>query len=53
MGRRPIAGMHGYHPEDLHSRASFATTRADGPIPRRLDDIKDVILDGAGALAVR
>ena len=39
MGLKPIAGMHGYDPEDPDSLAMFASNvKVDSP-PRRLDDL--------------
>jgi hypothetical protein len=32
MGRRSIAAMHGYHPDDRFSRGCFMSTRP-GPVP--------------------
>lgn len=31
MGERPIRAMHGYHPNDRHSKASLLTNRTDVP----------------------
>lgn len=31
MGENPLRGMHGYHPSDPHSYASFCSSRADVP----------------------
>lgn len=39
MGRKPIAGMHGYAPEDSRSAALFASNRNVAQVPRRLDDL--------------
>ncbi len=39
MGERPIAGMHGYAPEDPYSTAAFATNTELQTIPQRLDDL--------------
>lgn len=39
MGERPLAGMHGYEPEDKDSVASFSTNTDLSPLPKRLDDL--------------
>jgi hypothetical protein len=39
MGERPIAGMHGYEPEDPDSVASFCTNVDLETWPERLDDL--------------
>ena len=39
MGETPMAGMHGYHPDDACARASFATNVSPPPHPQRLDDL--------------
>jgi hypothetical protein len=45
MGERPLAGMHGYAPEDPRATASFATNLEPAPRPRRLDDLYGVMID--------
>jgi hypothetical protein len=40
MGARPIRGMHGYHPTDLHSYASLCTNQ--DAIPDEIASIPDV-----------
>jgi hypothetical protein len=37
MGERPIRGMHGYHPNELHSHAALCTNQAEVP-----EDIKAI-----------
>jgi Type I phosphodiesterase / nucleotide pyrophosphatase len=39
MGERPLAGMHGYTPEDCDSSASFSTNIDLEKMPKRLDDL--------------
>lgn len=39
MGEKPLAGMHGYSPEDKDSIASFMTNVFDIEMPTRLDDM--------------
>ncbi|MBL7006989.1 MAG: alkaline phosphatase family protein, partial [Spirochaetia bacterium] len=39
MGERPLAGMHGYAPEDCDSTASFSTNIDLDKLPERLDDL--------------
>lgn len=39
MGKRPLAGMHGYDPRDRHSTATFAASEQGGPTPARLDQM--------------
>lgn len=43
MGNKPIAGMHGYDPRDKDSVALYATNDPSGPIPRRLEDLYEVM----------
>lgn len=43
MGRKPLAGMHGYDPRHKDSTATFATNSLGGPHPRRLDDLYDLM----------
>jgi predicted AlkP superfamily pyrophosphatase or phosphodiesterase len=40
MGARPIRGMHGYHPTDIHSYASLCTNQES--IPDHITSIPDV-----------
>jgi predicted AlkP superfamily pyrophosphatase or phosphodiesterase len=40
MGARPIRGMHGYHPTDIHSYASLCTNQEN--IPENIASIPDV-----------
>ena len=47
MGRQPIAGMHGFHPNDKDSVAMFASSETPPVLPQRLTDLHDVLLDGA------
>lgn len=44
MGSTPLAGMHGYAPEDKDSTALYATNDATGPTPKRLDDLFNLML---------
>ena len=39
MGETPLAGMHGYTPEDKDTDAMFASSVPCEPPPRRLDDL--------------
>jgi len=39
MGVKPLAGMHGYAPEDKDSTATFLSNTAVEPRPRRLEDL--------------
>lgn len=39
MGVKPLAGMHGFAPEDKDSTASFMANIAIDPAPRRLEDL--------------
>lgn len=45
MGEAPIAGMHGYQPDDPNAVATFATNLPTAPRPRRLDDLFSVMRD--------
>ena len=38
MGEKPLNGMHGYLPEDVHSAAAIL---ADVPIPEYISNVKD------------
>jgi hypothetical protein len=40
MGARPIRGMHGYHPDDIHSYAALCTNQA--VVPDDINAIPDV-----------
>ncbi len=57
MGHKAIAGMHGYEPEHVDSVAMFATNTTMDVLPRRLDDLHDVMVrevsSQAGSCAVR
>lgn len=44
MGSTPLAGMHGYAPEDKNSTAIYATNDNNGPTPKRLDDLFELML---------
>ena len=44
MGERPLAGMHGYAPEDAHSIATFMTNVSGPPKPKRLEDLYSIML---------
>ncbi len=48
MGLRPIAGMHGYAPDDPDSVAFYGTNATDAPRPAGLADLKDVFLSELG-----
>ena len=39
MGEKPLAGMHGYHPEDKDSVAAFMTNAEDAETPGQLVDM--------------
>ncbi|MBI2425844.1 MAG: alkaline phosphatase family protein [Candidatus Hydrogenedentes bacterium] len=39
MGEKPLAGMHGYSPEDAGSVAAFMSSVPVSPLPNRLDDL--------------
>lgn len=39
MGESPLAGMHGYAPDDRHSTASYASNERRGEVPQRLADL--------------
>jgi hypothetical protein len=53
MGARPLAAMHGYEPQDQDSVACFLSNVPVAPLPRRLEDLYDVMrreaLQGRGA----
>lgn len=53
MGEKPIAGMHGYHPEDPDSVAFYAASHAPATHPARLDDLHAIMWDEAQAAAGR
>lgn len=44
MGEKPLAGMHGYAPEDRDSCAMFASNRTLKNTPKRLDDLFSLLL---------
>ncbi len=46
MGETPLAGMHGYAPEDKDSFAAFATNCELPVLPKRLDDLMETVLSG-------
>lgn len=49
LGRAPLAGMHGFAPEDPDSTAFFgATHRPNGAGPARLADLHDIMLASVG-----
>jgi hypothetical protein len=43
MGETPLAAMHGYEPDHKESVASFMSNVEVDPMPRRLDDLYDVM----------
>lgn len=45
MGETPLAGMHGYQPDDPHAMATFATNVSPAPQPHRLDDLFSTMRD--------
>ncbi|UCG53482.1 MAG: alkaline phosphatase family protein [Candidatus Latescibacterota bacterium] len=45
MGKEPLAAMHGYHPNDSHSRGCFFTNHASCPLPESILDIKDAMVE--------
>lgn len=47
MGRRPLAGMHGYRPDDGDMVAFYGTSVEDGPRPASLRDLKGLLLGEA------
>jgi len=51
MGERPIAGMHGYHPDHPMSVAFFAASEAPPVLPRRLDDLHALMWEAAAGAA--
>jgi predicted AlkP superfamily pyrophosphatase or phosphodiesterase len=44
MGRRPVAGMHGYDPADPDSRAAYLTNIPSSAPPRHLTDLFGLML---------
>jgi hypothetical protein len=48
MGRKPIAGMHGYRPTHPQSTASYLSNVAVPRPPRRLQDLFGLMLDDVG-----
>jgi hypothetical protein len=51
MGERPVAGMHGYHPQHPDSTAFFASNRQPVIVPERLADLHRYMLASAGMAA--
>jgi len=49
MGLRPVAGMHGFDPEDRHSTAMYMTNRTDRTVVRHLKDVVGTVLAGGEA----
>ncbi len=47
MGKKPVAGMHGYSPEDLDSVALYATNTETGSIPNDLTEMCSLMLNEA------
>jgi predicted AlkP superfamily pyrophosphatase or phosphodiesterase len=43
MGRKPMAGMHGYDPGHHDSSAMIACSVDDCPVPKRLDEMYDLM----------
>ena len=48
MGVKPLAGMHGFAPEDKDSTASFMSSVAVEFPPRRLEDLYTLMHDDIG-----
>jgi hypothetical protein len=48
MGEKPLAGMHGYSPEDKDSVAAFMTNAAEVSRPARLDDMRRLMCAESG-----
>lgn len=48
MGVKPLAGMHGYAPEDKDSSAAFMSNMVVEPRPRRLEDLYPLMRDDIG-----
>lgn len=48
MGLRPVAGMHGFDPEDRHSTAMYMTNRPEPPELRHIKDVVGSILPAEG-----
>ncbi len=44
MGEKPLAGMHGYDPDDPDSLAMFASNVTPDPMPQSLSDIHPLML---------
>jgi hypothetical protein len=44
MGEKSLAGMHGYAPDHKDSVALFASNVVPASMPRRLDDLYDLML---------
>ncbi len=51
MGLRPIPGMHGYDPTHSGSIAYYGTSTTDVPLPKRLTDLKALVLGDLGERA--
>ena len=49
LGRSPLAGMHGFAPEDPDSTAFFGALGHTSPAPQRLADLHDVMLSSVHA----
>ena len=49
MGVKPLAGMHGFAPEDKDSTASFMANIPVEPAPRRLEDLYTLMRDDIAA----
>lgn len=45
MGRKPVAGMHGYHPDDADSVAMFASTKSLNNPPQKLSDLYQFMIE--------
>jgi len=44
MGESHVEGMHGYSPDDKDSIAMFASNIKPDPMPKRLDDLYDLMM---------
>jgi predicted AlkP superfamily pyrophosphatase or phosphodiesterase len=44
MGKEPIAAMHGYHPDDLHSKACIMTNDMSRRLPYTITGLKDLFM---------
>lgn len=47
MGAKPLAGMHGYAPDDVDSVAGYASNVTSADAPRRLDDLYGLMRQAA------